>query len=94
MVNRRNFLKKTLAVTAVSLFPVPAILQARGVNDTIRLGVIGTGSKVKIGGMGRNDMKHCRKIKGVHIAALCDVDSVNLGYAVAECAQRRITGMR
>ncbi len=87
MVNRRNFLKKTLAITAVSLFPAPALLRARGANESIRLGIIGTGSKVKIGGMGRNDMKHCRQIKGVQIAALCDVDSVNLGYAVQECAK-------
>lgn len=35
--------------------------------------------------MGRNDMKGCRAVPGVRIAAICDVDSVNLGYAVEDC---------
>ena len=88
MINRRKFLKTSVqaaAVTGLSVFGSPAILRAQGANDEIALGIIGMGSKVLIGGMGRNDMKHCRKVKGVRIAGICDVDSVNLGYAVDQC---------
>ncbi|MDD3587769.1 MAG: Gfo/Idh/MocA family oxidoreductase, partial [Thermoguttaceae bacterium] len=56
-------------------------------NDEIALGMSGMGSKVAIGGMGRNDMKACSKVEGVRIAGICDVDSVNLGYAVDQCNQ-------
>ncbi|MDD2598176.1 MAG: Gfo/Idh/MocA family oxidoreductase [Kiritimatiellae bacterium] len=82
-MNRRNFLKTTAA--AATTLSAASCLRAQGANDAIRLAVIGMGSKVKIGGMGRNDMKGCRAVPGVRIAALCDVDSVNLGYAVEDC---------
>ena len=83
MLNRRQFLKTTVAATA--LLPAASYLRAQGSNDAVRLGIVGMGSKVKIGGMGRNDMKGCRTVPGVRIAALCDVDSTNLGYAVDDC---------
>ena len=83
MLNRRNFLKT--AVTTTALLSAPSYLRAQGSSDAIRLGIIGMGSKVKIGGMGRNDMAGCRTVPGVRIAALCDVDSVNLGYAIDDC---------
>lgn len=82
-MNRRNFLKTT--VGAAATLSAASYLRAQGANDAIRLGIIGMGSKVKIGGMGRNDMKGCRAVPGVRIAALCDVDSDNLGYAVEDC---------
>jgi predicted dehydrogenase len=82
-MNRRNFLKTTTGAAAM-LSPA-SYLRAQGANDAIRLGVIGMGSKVKIGGMGRKDMQGCRAVPGVRIAALCDVDSVNLGYGVEDC---------
>ncbi len=84
-MNRRSFLTKTVAA-AVSL-PAAPYLRAQGANDAIRLAIVGMGSRVKIGGMGRNDMKGCRDVPGVRIAALCDVDSANLGYALEECAK-------
>jgi len=83
MSNRRQFLKTTVA--AAASLPAFSYLRAQGSNDAVRLAIVGMGSKVKIGGMGRNDMGDCRKIPGVRIAALCDVDSVNLGYAVEDC---------
>ena len=82
-MNRRNFLKTTAG--AAVMLPAAPYLRAQGANDVIRLGIIGMGSKVKIGGMGRNDMKGCRAVPGVRIAALCDVDSANLGYALEDC---------
>ncbi len=69
-MNRRNFLKT--AVGAASTLSAVSHLRAQGANDAIRLAIIGMGSRVKIGGMGRNDMKGCRTVQGVRIAALCD----------------------
>lgn len=84
-MNRRTFLKTT--VGAATTLSAASYLRAQGANDAIRVAFIGMGSKVKIGGMGRNDMKGCRGVPGVRIAALCDVDSANLGYALDECAK-------
>ena len=83
MLNRRNFLKT--AVSATALLPAASYLRAQGANDAVRLAIVGMGSKIKIGGKGRGDMKDCRTVPGVRIAALCDVDSVNLGYAIEDC---------
>ena len=76
-----------MSVGAATYLPAATRLRAQGANDAIRLAIVGMGSKVKIGGMGRNDMKGCRAVPGVRIAALCDVDSANLGYALEECAK-------
>ena len=52
-IQRRTFLKNSLAAaTTLSL----GSSRAYGANDEIRLGVIGIGSFVKIGGKGRGDM--------------------------------------
>jgi len=85
MLTRRNFLKTTLAATTA--LSAGSFLRAQGANGDIRLAFVGMGSKVKIGGMGRNDMIACRSVKGVRIAALCDVDSINLGYAIDDCTK-------
>ena len=82
-MNRRNFLRTS--VGAAATLSAASYLRAQGANDAIRLAVVGMGSKVKIGGMGRKDMQGCRAVPGVRIAAICDVDSVNLGYAVEDC---------
>jgi predicted dehydrogenase len=82
-MRRRDFLRTT--VGAAATLSAATVLRAQGANDAIRVAFIGMGSKVKIGGMGRNDMKACRAVPGVRIAALCDVDSANLGYAVQDC---------
>ena len=84
-MNRRTFLKTTAG--AATALTAASYLRAQGANDAIRVAFIGMGSKVKIGGMGRNDMKGCRGVPGVRVAALCDVDSANLGYALDECAK-------
>jgi predicted dehydrogenase len=54
-------------------------LRAAGANDAIRLGIVGVGSRVKGGGMGRGEIRHFQKIPGVRVVALCDVDSAILG---------------
>jgi hypothetical protein len=80
-ISRRRFLKRSVAASAAiagtGLCSAPW-LRALGANDDIRLGVVGIGSRVKIGGKGREEIKEFRKIPGVRIVALCDVDSANL----------------
>ena len=82
-MNRRNFLKATAG--AASTLSAASYVRAQGANDAVSVAFVGMGSRVKIGGMGRNDMKGCRAVPGVRIAALCDVDSANLGFALDEC---------
>jgi predicted homoserine dehydrogenase-like protein len=81
--SRRGFLKRSAAVSAgiaggTSLGTAPW-LRAAGANDAIRLGVVGVGSHVKGGGMGRGEIRHFQRIPGVRVVALCDVDSAILG---------------
>lgn len=61
-MNRRNFLR--VGVGAATFLSAATRLRAQGANDAIRLAIVGMGSKVKIGGMGRNDMRACRTVPG------------------------------
>ncbi len=74
-LNRRQFLGGSLAAGAVLALPSSRIL---GANNDIRLGVIGVGSHVKIGGMGRNEIAAHLKLPGLRFTALCDCDKANL----------------
>jgi predicted dehydrogenase len=74
-LNRRAFLRHSLAATAAVAMPFS---KALGANDAIRLGVIGVGSNVKIGGMGKNEIRAFLKMPGVRFVALCDCDTANL----------------
>lgn len=78
-MKRRAFLKRAgLAVSAAALaFPRSQVL---GANNRVRLGVIGIGSTVKIGGKGRQDIKDFRKIPGVQVASVCDCDADHLRF--------------
>ena len=71
-MERRDFIKNTsMAGMALS---VPFSGSVLGRNEQINLGVIGLGSKVKIGGKGKADLRAFAKIPGVNIAAVCDCD--------------------
>ena len=84
-LKRRTFLQGALgAGVAVSL----ASTRALGAHDDVRLGAIGMGSFVKIGGKGRGDVRDFQKIPGVRVVALCDCDADNLGYVVEQCKKR------
>ncbi|HEY5910160.1 MAG TPA: Gfo/Idh/MocA family oxidoreductase [Verrucomicrobiae bacterium] len=82
-ISRRRFLKHSsatgsaLAVLGGSVAVAP-FSRALGANGDIRLAVVGIGSKVKIGGKGKADIRDFRKIQGVRIVALCDVDRAHL----------------
>jgi hypothetical protein len=74
-LNRRQFLRGSLAAGAVLATPVSRIL---GANSDVRLGVIGVGSSVKIGGMGKNEIRAHLKLPGLRFVALCDCDKAHL----------------
>ena len=74
-MNRRDFLKTSLAAGTIMATPFSKVL---GANDAIRLGVIGVGSSVKIGGMGKNEINAFLKLPGIRFTALCDCDQAHL----------------
>ncbi len=91
-MSRRGFLKRSLiastAWAGAGLGQAPWLCAA-GANDEIRIGVVGIGSRVKSGGMGRGEIQHFRNISGVRVVALCDVDSANLGPEVEKFQKRK-----
>jgi hypothetical protein len=88
---RRQFLGQStsasLAVlgSSVSLAPFARVL---GANDDVRLAVVGIGSTVKIGGKGKQDIRDFRKVPGVRIVALCDVERAHLDPEVEQFKKR------
>jgi len=91
-IARRDFIKRS-AIAATSLAvsrhaPAAPFAKVRGANDDIRLAVVGIGSTVKIGGKGKQDIRDFRKIPGVRIVALCDVDRANLDPEVEQFKKR------
>src|SRR4051812_46887740 len=63
--SRRTFLRVSAATAAVTL-TAPAI-QARAANETINVGLIGTGGRT------RHLMKALARIPNVRMAAVCDI---------------------
>jgi predicted dehydrogenase len=83
-IRRRDFMKGSLAA-GLGLFT--PLARVRGANNDIRMGVVGLGSFVKIGGKGRSDLKEFRKIPGVRIAAICDCDSDHVKPVLQDCRE-------
>jgi len=85
-INRRRFLRGTLAAASLALAPravwvagAEAPERVRGANDTIRIGVIGFNSR------GADHIAGLRAVPGARIAALCDVDHAVLDREAAKC---------
>ena len=84
-MNRRTFLKSSAAAAASGLLPsrrayaAPASSYAniRGVNEDIRIAVVG------FNGRGNNHIDEFRKMKGVRVVALCDADEAVLDRGIA-----------
>ena len=94
VTSRRVFLRRSAAAcTALAGTNLGASpwLRAAGSNDDIRLAVVGVGSRTKIGGKGRDEIRNFRQIPGVRIVALCDVDEANLGPEVESFRKRNET---
>ena len=85
--SRRTFIKGSVAaVGGVVASPwLHPRARAVGANSDIRIGVVGVGSNVKIGGKGKQDIRKFRKYPGVRIVALCDPDRRILDAQAAEC---------
>ncbi|MBN1420863.1 MAG: Gfo/Idh/MocA family oxidoreductase [Planctomycetes bacterium] len=83
-MTRREFVGGSLAAGG-ALAAVAPFSRVLGANDAIRIGMVGLGSKVKIGGKGKADLREFRRIPGVRIAALCDVDRAILDAEVKAC---------
>ena len=72
LINRRRFLSSgAVAVTALSISP-SLWAQPTGANSDIRLAVVG------FNGQGKSHIEGFRKIPGVRVVGLCDVDSAVL----------------
>ena len=89
--SRRSFLQRSAAVAAAWVgahVGATPWSRAAGANDDVRLAVVGVGSRTKIGGMGRNEIRAFRQVPGVRIVALCDVDEANLRPEVENFQKR------
>lgn len=89
--SRRVFLRRTAAASAALAWaPLGHApwLRAAGSNSDVRLAVVGLGSTVKIGGKGKQDIRDFRKIPGVRVVALCDVDDAILRQQAGEFEKR------
>lgn len=80
--SRRTFLKTTaLAATGLAALGPRAFARARGANDRIVLGFIGTGL------MGCENLRRFLRLPGVECAAVCDVDRQHAENGVAEAVK-------
>lgn len=87
-INRRSFIRNSVLLTAsLSAWPrwsraAQPSARVRGANEDIRVAVVG------FNGRGRNHIDGFRKLKGVRVVALCDVDADVLARGVREFEQR------
>ncbi|HYG75639.1 MAG TPA: Gfo/Idh/MocA family oxidoreductase [Planctomycetota bacterium] len=77
--SRRNFLKTSAAAAACLWGASSRVL---GANEDIRIGMIG------FRGRGKDHIENLRKLKGVRIVTLCDVDADVLGAEAKKFADR------
>ena len=81
-INRRRFLSSgAVAVTALSISP-SLWAQPTGANSDIRLAVVG------FNGQGKSHIEGFRKIPGVRVVGLCDVDSAVLNREAVKFKDR------
>ena len=87
-MDRRSFIKTSvLASASLGLLPTlgrsqPATARVLGANDDIRVAVVG------FNGQGHSDLGEFRKVPGVRVVALCDVDRHVLERVAKECSDR------
>jgi len=67
-ITRRSFIRSSLFATAAVTLPARSWAQVLGANGDIRLAVVG------FNGQGKGHIEAFRKIPGVRVVALCDVD--------------------
>ena len=81
-MNRRSFVKTSMAAVGGVAAASKAWAQIRGANDDIRVAVVGVKKK------GKEHLAAFRKIPGVRITALCDADTVFLDEEVKHFKDR------
>jgi predicted dehydrogenase len=79
-LSRRSFLKSS--ITAAGIAAMGPYSKVRGANNDIRVAVVGFNS------MGKSHINAYRKIPGVRIVALCDVDTRVLDWGKQDFAKR------
>ncbi len=80
-LNRRSFLKSSITAAA-GIAAMAPFSQVRGANNDIRVAVVGFNS------MGKSHINAYRKMPGVRIVALCDVDTRVLDWGKQDFSQR------
>ncbi len=78
-LHRRTFLKNTALATAMVGLSARTFAQSTGSNSDIRVAVVGFRSR------GLEHIKELKKVPGVRIVALCDVDSDVLAKGLVDC---------
>lgn len=71
-LNRREFLRTTIAGGLAAAFPAPAFAQEKSPNEKLNIAVVGCGGR---GGA------NLAAVAGENIVALCDIDDIRLGGA-------------
>lgn len=83
VIDRRGFLKSSLAVAATTAFPMPALARIRGANQDLRVACVG------IRGQGQTHIAGFSNIPGVRVVALCDADAQVLDERAKFFAERK-----
>lgn len=81
ILSRRSFLKASVATAGIAALPPHA--RVLGANNDVRVAVVG------FNGMGKAHINAYRKIPGVRITALCDVDTRVLDWGKQDFAKRK-----
>jgi predicted dehydrogenase len=74
-MKRKEFIKTSMLASAGFTLPIRSYSNVKGANDQIRVGIVGVGSNIKIGGKGKQEIREYLNMPGIKIAALCDCDS-------------------
>jgi predicted dehydrogenase len=83
--SRRAFLKTATVATAATLLSARSWGQVAGANGDVRVAVVG------LNGRGKNHLTSLRRVPGVRIVAICDVDTAVLDQTAADLAKEGIT---
>ncbi|MDY0168199.1 MAG: Gfo/Idh/MocA family oxidoreductase [Thermoguttaceae bacterium] len=82
MLNRRQFVRRTAAASAVFAVPMVASRRVLGANEEIRVGLVGCGVR------GSHHMARFGGQEGVRVAAVCDPDRSRGAAAAARVKER------
>ena len=84
---RRNFLTKSVAVTAATSFAAPAILRAQNLNERVRVAVVGLGGRSNAHGQSLVELEQ-EGSQAVEFAGICDCNQAKLDNAAKVWSER------